>query len=109
MTAPTHLRDLTPLEKRLLNLIQRINFGRIRLMRVTAGQPQFDPLPRTQRDYKFGGKNGNRPEALLPDFALRREQVELIQAIRTMQDGTIVNLEIRSGLPIVMTNEEAAA
>ena len=109
MTAPTHLRDLTPLEKRLLNLIQRINFGRIRLMRVTAGQPQFDPLPRTQRDYKFGGKNGHRPEALLPDFALRREQVELIQAIRSMQDGTIVNLEIRSGLPIVMTNEEAAA
>ena len=109
MSVPVFLKDLSVPEKRLLNLMQRINFGRIRSLRIKDGQPHFDPLPRTQRDYKFGGKNGQRPEALLPDFVLCKEQVELIQAIRAMQEGTIVNLEIRGGLPAVMTDEIVAA
>lgn len=104
-----NFRDLSALEKRLVNLMQRINFGRIRSLQVTAGQPQFDPPPRTQRDHKFGAKNGQRAEVLLPDFVLSREQAELIQEIRAMSDGTIVNLEVRGGLPVVMTDEVAAA
>jgi len=102
-------QNLTPSERRLVTLMQRINFGRVRNLVVRDGQPTFEPAPRTQRDHKFGGQNGARAEVSLDDYVLKKEVVELFRQLRKLGNGKIVNLEIRAGLPFLMTDEEAAA
>lgn len=109
MNKPTRWNDLTPNERRLVRLMQRINFGRVQNLVILEGQPIFDPAPRTQRDHKFGGQNGARAEVSLDDYVLKKEVVELFRQLRKLGKGTIVNLEVRAGLPFLMTDEEAAA
>ena len=109
MKRPSRRNDLTAAELKLLFLMQKINFGRIRNLVVHVGQPVFAPPPLMQRDHKFGGQNGVRPESNLRDFVLKKEHVDLFEAIRAMGDTTIVNLEVRCGLPLLMTDEEDAA
>ena len=109
MNKPTRWNDLTPNERRLVRLMQRINFGRVQNLVVREGQPMFDPAPRSQRDHKFGGQNGVRAEMSLDDYVLKKEVVELFRQLRKLGNGTIVNLEVRAGLPFLMTDEEAAA
>ena len=106
---PRRAQELTPAERRMVTLLQRINFGRVRNLVVRDGQPVFDPAPRTQRDHKFGGQNGPRPEVSLDDYVLKKEVAEMFRQLRTLGDGVIVNLEVRCGLPFLMTDEEAAA
>jgi hypothetical protein len=102
-------QDLSPNARRLLRLLQQVNFGRLRNLVIRDGEPVFDPPPRVQRDHKIGGQNGPRPEIALEDFALRKEVVEMFRHFRELGSGTIVNLEVRSGLPFLMTDEEVNA
>ena len=48
--------------RRLVELMQSINFGRIEDLIVVGGDPVLDPLPRMVQEIKFGGENGPRPE-----------------------------------------------
>lgn len=107
--SPRRALDLTAAERRLVTVLQRINFGRVRNLTVRDGQPVFEPAPRTQRDHKFGGQNGPRPEVSLDDYILKKEVVEMFRQLRALGNGVIVNLEVRGGLPFLMTDEEAAA
>jgi len=107
LTTQRH-HDLSPAEQRLLRLLQRINYGRIRNLVIQDGMPSFDPPPQVQRDRKFSGHNGPRTEAQLQDFALKKEVAEMFRSFRELGQGRIVNLEIRAGLPVIMTEEAAA-
>ena len=109
MTRAIRSSQLSANEQRLLKLLQQINFGRLRGLRIRKGQPVFDPPPRTQRDHKFGGQNGPRAEVRLEDYVLKKEVIELFRQLRQLGNGTIVNLEVRAGLPFLMTDEEEAA
>src|SRR5262245_59935470 len=48
--------------RRLVELMQNLNFGRIEVLVIRNGNPILDPLPRVVREVKFGGDNGPRPE-----------------------------------------------
>jgi hypothetical protein len=100
--------DLLPDEVKLICLVQQINFGRICDLIIRAGQPHFEPAPRVQRDHKFGGQNGARVEFTLEDFVLKKQQAEMFQTLRKMEDGTVTKLEIKGGLPFGMTVEGQA-
>src|SRR5262245_41585135 len=106
---PTRKRDLTPAEQRLLAWLQRVNFGRIRRLEIRDGQPVFEPPPRLQRDHKFGGRNGPRRELDQEDYVLKKDVAEMFQQLRRLGNGTIANLEVRDGLPVLMTDEEVAS
>ena len=55
--------SLSPPRRRLIELMQQINFGRIESLLVRNGEPAFDPAPVVIREVKFGGDNGPRPSA----------------------------------------------
>ena len=65
-------RSLTAPRRRLVELMQQINFGRIEGLTLRGGEPVFDPAPRIVREVKFGGENGPRPERDSSDFLLNR-------------------------------------
>ena len=92
-----------------VQLMQKINFGRIENLVVKDCQPMLSPSPRIVREVKFGGENGPRPEASIEDFALKAKVVELFRCMDELQDGVIGVLEVKHGLPFRMDVEDRAA
>ena len=102
-------KDLTPSQVRLLESMQRINFGRIEGLVVRGGEPVFNPPPIVARQIKLGRDNAPRPEMRLRDFVLKAEVRELLDHLQRIGDGVIRRVEIRHGLPCALTVEEDAA
>lgn len=95
-------------EARLLEIMQKMNYGRIEDLSIRSGQPTFNPPPRIVRDVKLGASdNGARPELEASDFALKREHIELFESLRRLGNGTIEAIEIKAGLPFRLLIEES--
>jgi hypothetical protein len=94
--------------QRLVEQMQRINFGRLEYLPVREGLPVRDKRTRIIRRVKLGGQNEPRPERQLGDFELKREVVELFSRLRQLGNGLILKLEVKYGLPFVMDVEEDA-
>ncbi|NLY01553.1 MAG: hypothetical protein GXY83_36140 [Rhodopirellula sp.] len=94
--------SLSPGRRRLLEMMQALNFGRIEQLAVAGGEPIFHPPPKVSRELKFGAENGPRPELSLDDFVLKAEVRALFDAITEIGDGVIERIEVRHGLPFRM-------
>lgn len=90
---------------RLVELLQKLNFGRIERLHVERGEPVFEPAPRIVQKLKMGGENGPRPEATLLDFHLKLQTIELLEAIAGIRDGQVLTIEVRNGLPFTVEIE----
>src|SRR5262245_21350499 len=100
---------LSDSRRRLVVMMQGINFGRIEGLDVRNGNPVLDPPPRVIREITFGGENGPRPEFNAGNFLLKSQVVELLKQLDQLGDGTVEVLEVKHGLPFRMIIEEAAA
>jgi hypothetical protein len=99
--------SLSTPQKRLLETMQRMNFGRIEGLSIRGGEPIFSPPPRIVRDVKFGAPdNGARAELEAGDFALKREHIELFENLRRLGQGIVECIEVKAGLPFRMTTVE---
>lgn len=101
--------SLSPDRARLIELMQRINYGRIEGLPVRRGEPVMDPPPRIVREIKFSAENGPRPESAKADFSLKVQVHELFAQLEALGDGVIPCIEIQRGLPFRMTVEEVRA
>jgi hypothetical protein len=99
--------SLSAPQKRLLETMQRMNFGRIEGLSIRSGEPVLNPPPRIVKDVKLGAAdNGARPELEAGDFALKREHIELFENLRRLGDGMIECIEVKGGLPFRLTTVE---
>jgi len=96
---------LSEAQSRLVELLQRINFGRVERLAVRSGMPVFEPPPRIIQKLKMGGDNAARPEADLPDFFLKRPTVEMLMAIAELGDGEVLAIEVKHGLAFALEIE----
>ena len=101
--------SLSPARRRLVELMQDLNFGRLERLEVLDSQPVFDPPPRIVREIKYGAPNGPRPEAALRDFVLKAQLVEFFTWLDMFGDGVIERLEVQHGLPFRIVVEQSAA
>jgi hypothetical protein len=85
--------------RRLVELMQQVNFGRIEGLAVRGGEPVLDPPPRVVREIKIGGQNGPRPESGREDFLLKDRLKELFAHLGALGDGAVEVLEVKHGLP----------
>jgi hypothetical protein len=102
-------QSLSEEQQRLLQLLQRIRYGRILRLRVCDGQPVVDRAVVWTRTVKVRGDNTPHPNSRCEDFALRRDVVEFFQLLVELGDGEITNLEIRNGLPFTFEVNESFA
>jgi hypothetical protein len=100
--------ELTEARRRLVELMQWLNFGRIEGLQISGGQPVFQPLPRVIREYKLAGENGPRVELTAIDFALKSQVIDLFHHFDELANTTIEVLEIKHGLPFRMLVTEPA-
>lgn len=97
---------LCPLRRRLLELMQRINFGRVQFI-VRDGQPDFTQPVLTVRTVKpASGENKPRPEARRTDFELRKEVMVLLDHVARASDGASVMVKVQHGLPVLIEIEQ---
>ncbi len=110
MVCSATLASLSPARQQLVRLMQEIGFGFVERLAILKGEPVMEPKPRVVLQTKFGSGYGSfRPEAGISDFALKAEVRQLLARIEEMGDGTVLSLEVRHGLPFVMTFEEGIA
>jgi len=109
MTGTVTKATLSPQRKRLVELMQGLNFGRIERLVVRDGEPVFDPPPQVLREFRPGGDNAGRPESRLDDFELKRDVLELLDHLESLGNATIQLIEVKHGLPFKALVEEAAA
>ena len=101
--------SLPPARRRLLEMFQQINYGRMESLEIRNGEPVVDPRPALVREHKFGGENGPRAELATDDFLLKQQVVELFAFFDQRRDGVIEVLEVKHGLPFRMIVREVAA
>ncbi|HMN41204.1 MAG TPA: hypothetical protein PKE29_10190 [Phycisphaerales bacterium] len=94
--------------RRLVELMQRIGFGRIEQLRVSGGEPTFTPMPRVVREVRLGPEHAGDPVARSADFALKKAVVDLLAELRAIGDGAAVSIEVRHGLPHRLLVQEVA-
>ena len=105
MNHPIAKSVLTEPQARLVELLQRINFGRVEALQVRGGMPVFEPPPRIVQRLKMGADNAPRPEARLADFLLKRQTVELLEVIAKLGEGEVSTIEIHHGLALMVELE----
>lgn len=96
---------LTPARKRLVELMQKVNFGRILGLGLKDGDPILDPPPRVIREIKIGGENGPRHEIESDNFTLKSQALELFAHLDQLENGTVMMIDIKHGLPFLITVE----
>jgi len=104
-TMPTKMA-LTPPCRRLVELMQRVNHGKIKGLHFSEGEPLFHPRPRLIRKIKIAGANGPRPEAVSNDFTLRKEVTEFLEHLKRQGTGVVKCIDVQHGLPFSMEIEE---
>lgn len=98
-TLPPTRSSVSPARRRLLRLMQTLNFGRIERLPVRGGDPVLDPTPVTVVEFKFAAENGPRPEARSADFVLKRQVTDLFALLDAIGDGELLVLTVKHGLP----------
>jgi hypothetical protein len=95
-------KDLTAAQLRLVLIMSEYQFGRVENMAVRAGQPHLNSEVRVVRVARLGGASGgiNVPTAI--DFELKQSVCDLLDELVRFQNGTILKLEFRHGLPYLL-------
>jgi hypothetical protein len=77
-------------------------FGRIENVAVRAGQPVVDQNLRVVRVARLGGESVGTKVPSQEEFELKQAVVDLVDELERLEDGTIVKLEFKHGLPFLL-------
>jgi hypothetical protein len=95
-------KDLTAVQRCLLEIVRQNQFGRIENVPIRGGQPVVDRGATVVRVTRLGGQS---EQTKLPDnneFELKQAFVDLFHELALIQNGMVVRLEFRHGLPCVL-------
>jgi hypothetical protein len=99
---PATTHDLLPSERAFLDAMHHLGYGRYELLRIERGELVLDPWPITIRQVRFGSANPGSENECRAEFRLKDQVAELFEHVRSVDDGEILVLEIRGGLPFAM-------
>ena len=102
---PTLTRDLLPSERRFVDAMSDVGFGRFEFLRIEHGELVLDPWPTTVRGVKFGSPSAATHKPLAEEFELKSQVAEFFEYVRAVDTGEIRCLELRHGLPFSMEIE----
>ncbi len=97
--------SLTPAQRRLVEFIHPVNYGRIEGLAVQNGQPVLDPPPRRLFQEKFSAKKQAEPKPGPAELATKPQVAQLMERLSSLSDGTVVSIEIQNGLPFLASWE----
>ncbi len=99
---------VSPARQRLIELCQRLDFGRIEHLSIRYREPVFDPAPAIVAEVKLDAQRG-RNATCSADFALKPQVLELLRWFDLIEHGRIRVLDVRHGLPFRIEFDGLAA
>ncbi len=99
-------KTLSEPRRRLVELMQTLDFGRIHGLAVRNGEPDFGRGFRAVRTVKMAGDNSPGPENYSEDFVLKHEVINLLEHFDRLGDGIMRLIEVKHGLPFIIEIEE---
>ena len=103
--SPCSSEELTEAERRLLEICQEIQFGRLIDLHVEQGQPLLGSCLTVERDHKYGScEQVTRPSG--DHYMLKAQQRDFIERLRATEDLQIMRVQIQHGLPFRGTTIE---
>jgi hypothetical protein len=85
-----------------MDLMRAHQFGRIANMAVRAGEPILNGDLRVVRGARLGGGSDPGNVARTDVFELKRQVRDLFGELERLQDGTVIRLEFKHGLPFLL-------
>lgn len=102
---PCSTEELTESERRLLEICQKVQFGRLLDLHVEQGQPLLGSRLTVERDHKYGScEQVARP--IDDHYMLKAQQRDFIARLRATEDLQIMRVQIQNGLPFRGTTIE---
>ena len=95
-------QDLSRGQRSLLDLMRVHQFGRIENMLVRAGEPVFNIDVEVVRIVRLGGESDLSKLTNAEEFELKRQVRDLFNELARLQNGTVIRLEFRHGLPFLL-------
>jgi len=102
LRVPLRTQDLSPGQRSLVELMHEHQFGRIENMPVRTGQPILDRDLKLVRVARLGGGSDTTRVTHTDEFELKRQVRHFFQELERLQDGTVIRLEFRHGLPCLL-------
>jgi len=99
---PVKARDLSPQQRSLVEVMREQQFGRVENLPVRRGQPILDHDVKVVHVARLGGEKGGTKIPSADDFELKQAVCDLFDELARLQDGTVVRLEFRHGLPCLL-------
>jgi hypothetical protein len=84
-------------------------FGRIENMAVRGGEPILSSDLRVVRVARLGGGSDPAKVTRTDVFELKRQVRDLFDELERLQDGTVIRLEFRHGLPFLLETAATAS
>jgi hypothetical protein len=100
--APQKTQELSPGQRSLVELMHVHQFGRIQNMPVRDGQPILDSTVNVVRVARLGGESDPLKLTNAEDFELKRQVRDLFDELARLENGTVIRLEFRHGLPLLL-------
>jgi hypothetical protein len=98
--------ELSPGRRWLVEMMQRIAYGRIEDLHLRRGEPVQEPLPRLICEHRLLGPWQPPKPPRLRDYLVKR-QVAILLAELTRMDTGVVTIEVQEGLPFRISWEIA--
>ena len=95
-------RSLSAQQRPLVELMREHQFGRIENMSIRGGQPILDANVRVVRAARLGAESGRTKFPKTNEFELKKAVCDLLDELERLQNGTVVCLEFRHGLPYLL-------
>ena len=99
---------LSDQKRQLVQKIQTVFFGDMFNISVQNGEPIMTPDTVIEREIKLAGNPQNQYTKDHTNFLLKKEVLTLMEEITRMGNGTIIQLEIKHGLPFLIRIREQA-
>ena len=100
--------ELSVQQRKVLTLMQKVNYGRINNLAVVDGELVLSPEATIERDVKFD-MSAEHSKTEREDFVLKKKVSDFFEETAKIGDGFIRKIEIRGGLPILIQIEEKIA
>src|SRR5690348_9089075 len=94
--------SLSPGRKRLIEMVERMNFGWIEQLVINDGEPCFGQAHRIVEDVKLNSRPTDDTDLGRDDFTINKEFENLFAQFERLRNGT-VDIEIRHFLPFRLT------
>ena len=99
---PGRTLDLSPPQRSLVEIMREHQFGRIENMTVRDGEPVFDRHLKIVRLVRLNGRGRGQKTFGADEFELKDSVRDLFDELARLENGSVITLEFRHGLPFLL-------